>query len=139
MTYSLPQPAPRNHRQRLRSICLLVCAPLVCAPLICCLSGCHSAFIEATVLNRSGGAVRNLEIDYPTASFGTETLAVGATFHYRFKVLGSGATKASWTDATGKDHSANGPALHEGQEGTLAVTLDPSTADWHLQPRADTP
>ena len=98
--------------------------------------GCHSAFIEVTVQNHSGAKVQLLEVDYPSASFGTESLADGGVFHYRFKVLGDGPTKLSWTDAAGKDHASDGPALHEGQEGSLSIRLDRANATWtpHLQP-----
>lgn len=99
-------------------------------------AGCHSAFVSATVVNHSGAPVRLIEVDYPSASFGTEALADGATFKYRFKVLGSSATKISWTDAHGADHTSTGPALHEGQEGALTVSIEPTAATWtsRLQP-----
>jgi hypothetical protein len=94
-------------------------------------AGCHSAYIEATVKNASGGGVSLVEVDYPSASFGREALAAGAEYHYRFKVLGSGATKVLWTDAAHQEHSAAGPVLHEGDEGRLTVTLA-ATASWDL-------
>lgn len=93
-------------------------------------SGCHSAFVEATVVNHSGAEVRLLELDYPSASFGTGELAAGATFRYRFKVLGSGAAKLSWTDAQEKEHSSFGTMLQEGDEGKLIVTLGPQATTW---------
>ena len=63
------------------------------------LAGCHSAFIEATVSNRSAKAISLVEVDYPSASFGTQTLEPGQDFHYRFKVLGSGDVVLVFTDA----------------------------------------
>lgn len=96
------------------------------------LAGCHSAFISATLSNHTSQPVRLLELDYPSASFGTNELAPGATFKYRFKVLGSGATRLSWTDAHEQEHTSAGPSLHEGQEGTLAVTIEQGgTAVWN--------
>jgi hypothetical protein len=95
-------------------------------------AGCHSAYIEATVKNDTGANVSLVEVDYPSASFGRETLAAGAEYHYRFKVLGNGATKVLWTDAAHKERSTPGPALHEGDEGRLTVTLTPVTANWDL-------
>jgi hypothetical protein len=94
------------------------------------LSGCKSAFITVTVRNQTGGPVSLLEVDYPSASFGTEAIAAGAEFHYRFKVIGSGRTKVGWVDAAHKEHSVDGPELSEGQEGQIAITLEPSTAVW---------
>ena len=91
-------------------------------------AGCHSAVVDATVQNRSGGPLTLLEVDYPSASFGTQTLASGADFHYRFKVLGNGPLKMSYTDAARHDHTSNGPALQEGTEGLLSITIGPSGA-----------
>ncbi len=73
--------------------------------------------MNATVRNDTGAAVTLVEVDYPSASFGRESLAAGATYPYRFKILGSGATKVSWSDAERKQHTATGPDLHEGQHG----------------------
>lgn len=95
------------------------------------LTGCHSHYVEADVKNDSGAAVSLVEVDYPSASFGTESLASGAVYHYRFKILGDGPVKILWTDAQRKDHSVSGPSLHEGQEGTLTVTITGSTALWN--------
>jgi hypothetical protein len=96
-----------------------------------CLAGCHSAFVQATVVNRTGGRVRLFEVDYPFASFGGQDLADGASFRYRFKILGSGPSKVIWTDASEHEHTAGGPALEEGEEGTLTLTLNPGDkASW---------
>ena len=99
------------------------------------LTGCHSHYVEADVINDSGAAVSLVEVDYPSASFGKESLANGAVYHYRFKILGDGPTKILWTDAERKDHSVAGPALQEGQEGALTVTLTSSTAQWSTKLR----
>lgn len=93
-------------------------------------AGCHSAFIEATLVNHSGEAVRLVEVDYPSASFGTQLLPSGAVFHYRFKVIGEGPVKLSWTDAHAGEHSVEGPRLHEGQQGLLTVTMGPGQLAW---------
>ncbi|HEY5328247.1 MAG TPA: hypothetical protein VIJ79_00040 [Acidobacteriaceae bacterium] len=95
-------------------------------------TGCHSRYIEATVTNATASPVSLVEVDYPSASFGRESIPAGGNYHYRFKVLGDGPTKVLWTDATHHDHTVPGPTLHEGDEGTLAVTLSPATATWNL-------
>ena len=95
------------------------------------LTGCHSHYVEADVKNDSGAAVSLVEVDYPSASFGTESLSSGAEYHYRFKILGDGPVKILWTDAQRQDHSVSGPSLQEGQEGTLTVTITGSTALWN--------
>jgi hypothetical protein len=92
------------------------------------MSGCASKYVEAVVKNDTGAAITLVEVDYPSASFGTETLAPGAEYHYRFKILGSGPTKVVWTDAARKEHSVAGPELLEGEQGRLIVTLSGDSA-----------
>jgi hypothetical protein len=92
--------------------------------------GCKSAYVEADVRNATGAAVSLVEVDYPSASFGVETLGAGATYHYRFKILGDGPTKVMWTDAARKEHSVAGPTLREGQQGALTVTIQDGGAGW---------
>jgi len=100
------------------------------------LTGCHSAFIEATVHNSTGQTLSPVELDYPSASFGIPTLAPNQDFHYRFKTQGSGDTKLIYTDSTHAEHSVTGPALKEGDEGSLLIVIDPTGVKWHLIPPA---
>ncbi len=94
------------------------------------LAGCHSAFIDATISNRTDKPISLVELDYPSASFGTQTLAPGGDFHYRFKILGSGKLKLIYTDTANAEHDIPGPALAEGEEGTLTVAVQPSGVQW---------
>jgi hypothetical protein len=97
-------------------------------------SGCHSAFIEATISNQTTEPLSLVEVDYPSASFGTQTLMPGQVFHYRFKILGSGPTTLLWTDAEHHDHKNSGPLLHEGQEGAMRIAFAEGSAPaWSLQ------
>lgn len=96
-------------------------------------SGCKSPYIDATVRNDTGAQVTLIEVDYPSASFGRDSLAAGAAYPYRFKIIGSGTTKVSWTDAAHKQHSSTGPELHERQHGPLTITLTPTGAQWDAQ------
>jgi hypothetical protein len=98
------------------------------------LAGCHSAHVEVAVENRTGAPVRLLEVDYPSASFGSDQLATGATMHYRIQVQGSGPVKVQYTAADGRQPQIQGPALAEHQEGTLDVVLLPEgKAEFHSQ------
>jgi hypothetical protein len=98
------------------------------------LAGCHSRYIAATVTNRTGAPLSPVELDYPSASFGVNSLASGATYSYRFKIIGNGPTAILWTDSAHRDHKVTGPALHEGDEGTLAVTIAPDAPPaWDLR------
>ncbi len=95
--------------------------------------GCHSAFIDATIRNRTSQPLSLVELDYPSASFGTQTLAPGADFHYRFKLLGSGELKLIYTDTARQEHDVTGPTMNEGDEGSLAVSIGPNGVEWTPQ------
>jgi hypothetical protein len=98
------------------------------------LTGCHSAMIAAIIANRTSAPLSLIEVDYPSASFGTQALAPGQDFQYRFKVLGNGATTLLWTDADHHDRKAAGPTLREGDEGSLTITFtSDSSPTWNLQ------
>jgi hypothetical protein len=103
----------------------------VAATALFAFAGCKSPYIATTVINDTGSPVTLIEVDYPDASFGRDALAPGADFPYRFKIIGSGPTKVSWTDAARHAHTSTGPALHDGQHGQLIITLKPKGATWN--------
>ena len=92
--------------------------------------GCHSAFIDATVSNRTDKPIALVEVDYPSASFGTQSLAPGQDFHYRFKVQGSGELTLIYTDAANQEQHVKGPALHEDDEGKLDIIVSSTGTKW---------
>jgi hypothetical protein len=92
---------------------------LLCASL----AGCRSRFVEVTILNQ-GPTVHVMEFDYPSASFGANSLATGAEYHYRFKVQGSGPLSLQYEDESGKTHTAQGPKVDLGDQGSLLVKID---------------
>ena len=104
---------------------LRMCALLVLSSAFClAAAGCRSAFITANIENDTAVPLQVLEVDYPSASFGVNRLAAHAAFHYRFKVQGSGPLKIQFTDSAGKNHTATGPQLQEGEQGSLNVIVD---------------
>jgi hypothetical protein len=105
-----------------------------CAATLLALSGCHSAFIDATVSNHTSAVIPLIEVDYPSASFGTENLAPGKDFHYRFKILGNGPTKLVYTDSLKQEKHSNGPDLQEGDEGPLHIIFAPDGIHWQAPP-----
>jgi len=117
-----------------RTILVLGRAAIFLALLIAfCISACRSAYVETTIENTGPAPLRLIEVDYPSASFGMQTLDAHATYHYRFKVQGSGPITINWTDAAGKTHAAAGPVFQEGHQGTLHITIDPSAnVSWNV-------
>lgn len=94
--------------------------------------GCHSYRVDTRVENRTGKPVKLLEVDYPSASFGTGTLDAGATFVYRLQFRNSGPLKVIYTSAEGRQVSIDGPIVAEKQEGRLAIVLLPGgKAEFH--------
>ena len=49
--------------------------------------GCKSPYVNTTVKNDTGAAVTLIEVDYPSASFGRESLAAGAVYPYGLRCL----------------------------------------------------
>ncbi len=92
--------------------------------------GCKSTMIQATVHNGTPTPLSVLEVDYPSASFGTQTLAPGADFHYQFKIIGSGPLTLSYTDSANAQHTFKGPDLHEGDHGRLVIAVTTSGVRW---------
>jgi hypothetical protein len=90
-------------------------------------AGCHSYHVETTVENNTGGAIQLLEVDYPSASFGADSLAAGAEFHYRIQLRGSGPLNVQYTASDGKQEKISGPTLTERQEGRLTIVLLPGS------------
>jgi len=97
-------------------------------------AGCHSYHIETTVENRTGGAIQLLEVDYPSASFGADSLASGGEMHYRIQLRGSGPLKVQYTASDGRQAQMDGPTVAERQEGQLEIVLLPGgKAEFHPQ------
>jgi hypothetical protein len=96
------------------------------------LAACHSYHVETTVENRTGGTIELLEVDYPSASFGDDSLAAGGVFHYRIQLRGSGPLKVQYTARDGRQVQVDGPSLAERQEGSLDIVLLPAgKAEFH--------
>ncbi len=98
------------------------------------LMGCHSAHVDATISNHSGGPISLIEVDYPSASFGKETLSEGQTFHYRFKAQGAGPTRLLWTDASRQQHTVAGPDLDEKSDGSFLANITGANAQISFTP-----
>ena len=96
------------------------------AALLACLglSACRSAFVQTAIENHTGATVRLIEVDYPSASFGTQQIADGATYQYRFKILDSGPVKVIYTGGDNSVRTSTGPTLKEGEQGSLTITLE---------------
>jgi hypothetical protein len=89
-------------------------------------ASCRNYIVDVTVENRTGGTVKLLEVDYPNASFGVDSLAPGAVFHYRVQLQDSGPIKVMYADSQKHQSQSTGPTLHQGQKGQLEIILNPN-------------
>ncbi|MGA2653499.1 MAG: hypothetical protein ABSF28_23490 [Terracidiphilus sp.] len=104
----------------------------IALPMVGFATGCHSYHVEMAVENRTGGAIQLLEVDYPSASFGSDRLTADGVFHYRIQLRGEGPLKVQYTAADGKQVQITGPNLVERQEGSLQILLLPGgKAEFH--------
>jgi len=88
--------------------------------------GCRAKLVEVRVVNSGTTDLHNVEVDYPSASFGVSNLAPGATYIYRIQLQDAGRMKVEFADSKQQPHSGKGPYVKEGQQGTLTLTLDAS-------------
>jgi len=95
------------------------------AGLLFLLSACHSPWIQCTIVNHEDAPVSLVEVNYPGGSFGVQTIAAGASYHYRFRNLSTETVSLEFTDAARQSHTATGPELRQGQEGTLLIEIKP--------------
>jgi hypothetical protein len=99
------------------------------------LAACHSYHVETTVENHTGGPIRLLEVDYPSASFGVNGLAAGASYQYRIQLRGSGPIKVQYTAEDGSLVQAASPSsLTDQADFSLRIELLPHDAQFHLRP-----
>ncbi|GAC1649174.1 MAG: hypothetical protein NVS9B15_08260 [Acidobacteriaceae bacterium] len=98
-------------------------ATLYCGAVLLLLTGCKSRYVELTVKNQSGAAVRTVEVDYPGGSFGKAQIPADQEFRYRFKSLQDGTLKMSFSDASGKFHVSDGPKWRENKSGRIEIDI----------------
>ncbi|HEX4021079.1 MAG TPA: hypothetical protein VHX63_08045 [Acidobacteriaceae bacterium] len=110
-------------------------AALACLTLlVLSASGCRDHLVQTTVINQSTTTVRNIEVDYPSASFGISSLPPGGQFAYHFKIEGTGDLQLIYVDSAEHSHTVKGPYIAEGQEGTLQIRIGNDKQNvWQMQ------
>ena len=93
--------------------------------------GCReyrSFWVNVTVVNQTSAPIREIEVNYPNASFGINALAPGAVYHYRLKVSGSGKIRAQYAGAMDKTIRVDGPMLKDNLQGQIQIALLPNNS-----------
>lgn len=117
---SLLAPSVARRNQRLRVAWAVLLLPLLTA------ASCRTYVVNVTVVNHTGGVVNLLEVDYPSASFGVDTMPAGGVFHYHLQVQDSGSVKVMYTEGRTQRYKSTGPNLYQGQQGQLEIVLNPN-------------
>ena len=98
------------------------------------LIGCRAHGIDITIQNNGPTALRNVELDYPGAAFGTGAIAPGASYWYHIKPTADGDLTLSFEQDDGKTFKQKGPAVHAADRGRMALILEKDAAQqWRLR------
>jgi len=89
------------------------------------LAGCRSPWVQCTIVNHEETPVSLVAVNYPGGSFGVQTIAAGASYHYRFHALSTDTLSIDFTDATRHSNTVTGPELQQNQEGSLLIEIQP--------------
>lgn len=100
-------------------------ASLLLIALAVVVAGCQSPWVQATVVNDENTPVNVVEVTYPGGTFGTQSIAAHGTFRYPFHILTNDVISIDFNDAAGHSHTQKGPALRQGQAGTLRIDIGP--------------
>jgi hypothetical protein len=101
--------------------------PLVCSLLLAA-TGCRSHVVSVRLVNDSAQPVSTIIVDYPSATFGVNSLEPGKSFQYRFKPSETGPLKIQFTNAAGVTHHMTGPTVAKDQEGRMEIRFTQDSA-----------
>lgn len=93
---------------------------------------CHSSGINVTIQNNSKVPLRNVELDYPGAAFGTGRIAPGASYWYHIKPTSDGDLTLSFEQPDAKTVRQKQGSVREGESGRLIIVVDrDANQQWH--------
>jgi hypothetical protein len=94
--------------------------------------GCHSSGINVTIQNNSKVPLRNVELDYPGAAFGTGKIAPGASYWYHMKPTSDGDLTLSFELPDAKTIRQKQGSVRQGESGRLIIVVDQdANQQWH--------
>jgi hypothetical protein len=97
-------------------------------------AACHSTGVNVTIRNNGHAAIRNVELDYPGASFGIGTIGAGSSYSYRIKPTGNGQMVLSFDQENGKSFKEPGPKIDRGVDANLVVLVDQDASNqWRMR------
>ncbi len=93
------------------------------------MAGCRAHVVKISLTNTSAGPIRTIIVDYPTATFGKDTLAPRETYFSLVKPVDKGPIKVRFTDAQGVSHTYESVSLEPGDDGSVDIKLAQTSAE----------
>jgi hypothetical protein len=108
----------------MKSFCFAVSFLFVIA-----MAGCRARVVKIILTNTSAEPIKTIIVDYPTATFGKDTLAPHETYFSLVKPVDKGRIKVHFTDAQGTTHTYESISLEPGDDGWVNIKLTQTSAD----------
>jgi|SRR5690348_9750953 len=97
-------------------------------------TACRSRGIDVTIQNNAKVPLRNVEVDYPGAAFGTGSIAPGGSFWYHIKPTSDGEITLSFEQPDAKTIRQKQGRVTAGQSGRLIIIVDQDgNQQWHTR------
>jgi hypothetical protein len=93
------------------------------------MAGCRAHVVKISLTNTSSEPIKTIIVDYPTATFGKDTLAPHETYFSLVKPLDKGPITVRFTDVQGGSHTYKSISLEQGDDGSVDIKLTQTSAD----------
>jgi hypothetical protein len=93
------------------------------------MAGCRAHVVKISLTNTSTEPIKTIIVDYPTATFGTDTLAPRETYFSLVKPIDKGPIKVRFTDVQGVSHTYESISLEQGDDGSVNIKLTQTSAE----------
>ena len=91
------------------------------------MAGCRAHVVKISLTNTSTEPIKTIIVDYPSATFGRDTLAPRETYFSLIKPVDKGPIKVRFTDAQGATHVYQSTSLEPGDDGWVDIKLTQSS------------
>ena len=93
------------------------------------MAGCRAHVVKISLTNTSAEPIKTIIVDYPSATFGKDTLAPRETYFSLIKPVDKGPITARFTDAQGSSHTYKSASLEPGDDGWVNIKLTQTSAE----------
>ena len=93
------------------------------------MAGCRAHVVKISLTNTSAEPIKTIIVDYPTATFGKDTLEPRETYFSLVKPVDKGPITVRFTDAQGVSHTCKSASLQPGDDGWVSIKLTQTSAE----------